>query len=305
MNNTIIEATLRHLVATPGFTSQAFELRLTRFFTVARLSDGSVGACMSYYKLPDTVLAEAERGINDWLNASDPRAWDIGVIDRETAGMIPHTHERGFVVNAVLTAIASAYSVRILQNGGDHSFSVSARRPPGLSRGVQSAVVVGCGGYLYTLAKEPPISHVHVVDFDYRWRAPQIDAELAELARQYPGKRFTAATRLRPDEFCTFDLMVITGSTLSNGTLDGLLALARGGPRVVVQGQSVAVHPKVLFDSGVELVVTSLKPTVVSDIPTGDFNGDGLKSRLDGSDRSPWIYLSPRKDVVGTPARVA
>ncbi|WP_286878921.1 DUF364 domain-containing protein [Methanoculleus sp. UBA413] len=50
------------------------------------------------------------------------------------------------------------------------------------------------------------------------------------------------------------DTLVITGTTLINGTLDHLLELARPEATVVVLGPSVSILPDALFSRGVEIV---------------------------------------------------
>lgn len=50
------------------------------------------------------------------------------------------------------------------------------------------------------------------------------------------------------------DLLVITGTTLINNTLDGLLAMAKKGARILVTGPTVSMLPDVLFEHGVTMV---------------------------------------------------
>ena len=50
------------------------------------------------------------------------------------------------------------------------------------------------------------------------------------------------------------DTLIITGTTLINGTLEHLLDLARSGATVVVLGPSVSILPDALFARGVEIV---------------------------------------------------
>jgi hypothetical protein len=292
MYSKIVSGTLAYLASTPGSPAQLVELHLTRYFTVVELSDGSVGACMSYYDLPDTTLMEAERRIADSLRSRQLGECAADALDLEVAGIVANARQRFLLVSAVTAAVASALSAATIRAGGDEVFVASAKRPSGLMHGIDSALIVGLGGHLLTLAKDPSVSRIHVVDLVYEERGPELDAFLAGYASRFPGKRFSISTRLRPEEYKNFGLIVATGSTLSNGTLDDILACAAGGARIVLQGQSAGLHPKLLFENGVRLVITTVKPADVSRRARGDYDGQGLQPLLNGG--LPWIYLSPR-----------
>lgn len=73
-------------------------------------------------------------------------------------------------------------------------------------------------------------------------------------------------TTLRPDEMALYrpaeeakavvpqaDVLLITGTTLVNDTLDGLLALARPGAEIVLIGPTVGLVPDALFEHGVRV----------------------------------------------------
>jgi len=292
MYSRIVSGTLAYLASTPGSAAQLVELHLTRYFTVVELSDGSVGACMSYYDLPNATLMEAERRIAGSLQSRQLGTCDADALDLEVAGIVTNAEQRFLLVSAVTAAVASALSSATIRAGGDEVFVASAKRPSGLMHGIDSALIVGLGGHLPTLAKDPSVSRIHVVDLVYQERGPELDAFLAAYGRQFPGKRFCISTRLRPEEYKNFGLIVATGSTLSNGTLDDILAGAGGAARIVLQGQSAGLHPKLLFENGVRLVITTVKPADVSRRARGDYDGQGLQPFLNGG--LPWIYLSPR-----------
>ncbi|HCS74670.1 MAG TPA: Fis family transcriptional regulator, partial [Clostridiales bacterium] len=57
------------------------------------------------------------------------------------------------------------------------------------------------------------------------------------------------------------DLLVITGTTLINDTLEGLLSMAKPGAEIVVTGPTVSMLPDAFFFRG----VTSLGGIVVTD----------------------------------------
>jgi hypothetical protein len=138
------------------------------------------------------------------------------------------------------------------------------------------------------LAELPGIEHLHVCDLGYSSRR----AEMEAFAARYPLKRITfsdggdAEARIKAS-----DVLSVTGSALCNGTMERLLSYARGGPVVVVQGQSAAVHPAAFFRRGVHLVATTIKPHELAVAAAADPSGQSLRVFLEGG--LPWIYLVP------------
>ncbi len=59
-----------------------------------------------------------------------------------------------------------------------------------------------------------------------------------------------------PEEVPTADVLLMTGSTLVNDTIDDLLALARPDARVLVVGPSVPLLPEVLAAKGADILAT-------------------------------------------------
>jgi hypothetical protein len=58
-----------------------------------------------------------------------------------------------------------------------------------------------------------------------------------------------------------------------------------------MQGQSCAVYPRYLFDLGISLILTSLKPPPVSRAARADRDGQALRPFLEG--KLPWISIVP------------
>ncbi|HQP32408.1 MAG TPA: DUF364 domain-containing protein, partial [Deltaproteobacteria bacterium] len=50
------------------------------------------------------------------------------------------------------------------------------------------------------------------------------------------------------------DLLIVTGTTLINGTLEGILESAKPGAEIVVVGPSVSMLPQALFRRGVTAI---------------------------------------------------
>jgi uncharacterized protein (DUF4213/DUF364 family) len=66
--------------------------------------------------------------------------------------------------------------------------------------------------------------------------------------------QFYAPAERAADMIPRADILIATGTTLINGTLEGLLALARPGAEIVVVGPTASMLPEAFFRRGVRIV---------------------------------------------------
>jgi hypothetical protein len=305
MSRSILERTLARLVhnGTSG-SRRVSSIRLSRYFTVARGDDDSVGAAMSYYQSPDDCLAALEPRLEATCRAVNIQALP-DALGETIAQAVPAGPDRALLQASILAALGGVLSAPAIRNGGDQTFCVQGAAPARWTAGVRTALVVGFGGYFHHLATDPDVRVLHAIDLGYdrrrhRQYAAKIDAEVDALRRADPKKHISLSARLEDTraDVSDFDLITITGSTLCNGTLDEILARRRPTATVVLQGQSAGIHPSELFDAGISWVATSLKPASVWDCcGRGDYKGTTLRRVLEGA--LPWIYLVPRSVPVG------
>jgi uncharacterized protein (DUF4213/DUF364 family) len=78
--------------------------------------------------------------------------------------------------------------------------------------------------------------------------------ELDENALPEKFKQFYVAAEMYPIVIPDSDIVIITGLTLVNGTLDGLLDAVNPGTQVVVTGPSANIVPEVLFRNKVNII---------------------------------------------------
>lgn len=291
VGDTILDETLRVLEAVPRLAARSIRsVCLNRYFTVVELDDGGVGACMSYYDAGQAggVQAELRAQLDD-----DPLL--LGLLFRRGPrglGGLPPDQER-LLRECLRATVLSALSDGVLAAGGDAAFTASAAPPPGFLSGARRALVVGFGGYMDALADADDIDELYVHDLAYPEKRAEMDAVVARYRLRYPRKIIAVSDgRDTGRRMRGVDLVAITGSALTNGTLDGLLRAARGVSRVVVQGQSAAIHPKALFERGVHLVATTLKPRELVRLAREDLRGDAMRAFLEGG--LPPVYLTPR-----------
>jgi Putative heavy-metal chelation len=292
MKSSILNDTLEYL-DTLQLERSAVEVHLTRYFTTAELDDGSIGACMSYLNLGDSTLKEAERVIQSYCRAGIINSETHAQLDREIAAYVQDTTQRHLLLNALMVSIASAMSAPFIRTGGDDFFKTLSTRPPKWTDCAETALVVGLGGFLHEIVTARNIRKIHVLDLKYRQRRNEVEAELEKYRRQNPKKTITASAALESlNRAADFDLLSITGSTLANGSLESFLKSARKDATVILQGQSAGLHPKILFETGITWIATTLKPKKVSHLARLGYDGLALRPLFEGG--LPWLYLLPR-----------
>lgn len=290
MTTDILQRTLQHLRAS-GVRGTVRRVRLTRFFTVTELDDGAIGACMSYYNLCDNVLLEAEPLIEDVC--ADPfSVLESPVLSRVLSVAVPDTVTRELLASSVLCSIAGALSSRIIQAGGDESFYVEKARPVNWATAALRALIVGYGGLMGPLLAEGNLRELRIIDLSYRWRRDELDSAMRQWAVRFPQVSMSISASLaNPGVLRSFDIIAVTGSTLCNGTLPFFLDNRRKDATIIMQGQSASVHPKVLFEEGVDWIATTIKPAWLGDLIANGRSGRELRDVLQGG--LPWIYLYP------------
>jgi hypothetical protein len=277
----ILDCTLDFLLSKESVRGRRVEeVYLNNYFTVMRLDDNSVGACMSSFHLSPAELEESERRVRALLPNDPLLLRYIG------------TSERTGIASTLRAALANALSAPVLRAGGDKLFSVLEKRPNQFFSDIDFAVVVGWGGLFEFLLQRTTALRIHVSELEYKAKKDKIEAKLNRYRAQYPYLELSISdgSDIRK-HLSTADFLAITGSTLGNNTLDELLNLSRNCRRVILQGQSAGIHPRYLFDAGVHLVVTSIKPIAVAEAAAEDPTGRTLLPFFEGG--LPRIYLQP------------
>jgi hypothetical protein len=278
----VLLKTLTFLMSQPDMASRRIrELHLNNYFTVVELDNGSTGACMSDYRLNQNQTAHLRRALLENL-CRDPLL--LSTIAPFAAG--------GGVAGSIQSAVVSALSAHTIRGQGDAHFTCSDIFPRCFFDAADKVVIIGFGGLLDHIVDNTEATHVHVSDLRYSASREQFDASLNRYRCRRDVQITISDGADSLDRIREADLVAITGSTLGNGTLDGLLPACARCTRVVLQGQSAAVHPKVLFESGIHLIATTRKPgSVVA--AASDLTGRSLRTFFEGG--LPWIYLSPTK----------
>ncbi|MBI4854399.1 MAG: hypothetical protein HY819_21585 [Acidobacteria bacterium] len=265
-------------------------ISLTPYFTVVQLDDGSVGAAMSYYSQSDE-LCKLIPSIISFIEQDPLLLRGLFYEDDLLTRLGVSTREAQLLANSLRTAIISALSFPCLESGGDGTFVVSQKFPFNPFAEAKRAVVIGFGGYIDALAKADQIKHLHISDLQCSTNN-YMHRTIAKYQNYFPRKNFTFSdgTDIKY-QVENADVVTITGSTLCNGTLEEILEYTKSRAIVVVQGQSASIYPMSLFNRGVNLVVTTLKPSILVQLAANDKSGQNLRPYLERG--LPSIYLSP------------
>jgi hypothetical protein len=205
---------------------------------------------------------------------------------------IRESTEGSGIAASLKAALANALSAPVLRAGGDDFFSVVKDRPNDFFADIDYAVVIGWGGLWEFLLKHTTALKIHASDLKYQANKERIEAQLSRYRAQYPYLELSVSDGSDIQEHLSAaDFLAITGSTLGNSTLDQLLNLSRNCRRIILQGQSAGIHPRYLFDAGVHLIATSIKPVAVAEAAAEDPTGRTLRPFLEGG--LPRIYLKP------------
>jgi hypothetical protein len=286
MKPSILEETYALLKESGGYDCSLKHVVLNLFFTVIETQEGGVGACMSYYKIEPLNLRLLQHKINEALSADISFGDLLFEKDGDWITRLSPPGQALALREGLRATFISALSANKLKYGGDSTFCVSRQIDDNIFESVDTALVIGFGGYMQVLCDHPRIKRVYVADLGYRNRRNEMDNFAANYNTKHvhiiAGKDTLAIAR-------NADLVCITGSTLSNGTLEDLLD-ASAGAKVVVQGQSAGIHPRALFDRNVSLVTTTIKPDGFALLAKQDIYGKHIKEFLESGRDT--IYLT-------------
>lgn len=258
--------------------------------TQIELDEGSLGFAMSYARIPKVV-----RGLlRDQLlrnTAHDP-CLVTTLFDARKKCRNPSRPavELEALYGSLGLALVSALSARRLRGDGDRFFGATHHHPPDFFKRFSRAIVIGFGGYLEHFVCAPTIRHIQVVDLIFAARPHYFTYLLDSYRQRFPETQIVvsdqASVVARPDKS---EIVAITGSAMTNGTMEQLLSHFEGR-FIVVNGGSAAIYPRALFQRGVRLINTMIR-----------YRAGGVELTESGSQEtaspgfvSEWKYFFPR-----------
>lgn len=260
----ILEETLSEiLLSTDTSGLKITDFHLGRIFNVIKLSDGSVGASMMYDAIEDHDEIIKLYKLLTYAKQFDPLLLDT--LFKENTLSIP----RNLKISLANTLV-NALSQNMIEKRKNIEFSLfdeldyATLAEKNRIRGIdfkddEWATVIGYGGLLEMFIKDTDIKNIHVSDMSYEERKIEIDSDLKKFEKY--GKNISVSGAEKTKEYLEKSRVVsITGSALSNGSMEELLDMSKKCKFRIIQGESCYLYPKVLFEKyGVDLIISSEK----------------------------------------------
>ncbi|MFW5725194.1 MAG: Rossmann-like domain-containing protein [Bacteroidota bacterium] len=207
------------------------EVRIGLHLSAIRLSDNSIGLVSTLTELPGGNNEKKERDF-DMFSPGRIRGGKV-------ADLLDSPKNTPVMVTLKMLA-TSAISSKILQQS---AYTIVDDTDPIdlLELGPRSSVTIVGAFPSYIRKAEQHQCRIKVLEFHQ-------SALLPEHKQYYvPAEKFG-------EVIPASDVVIITGFTLLNNTIDGLLAAVTPGTKVVVTGPSGSVIPDILFESKVNII---------------------------------------------------
>nr|WP_305119169.1 DUF364 domain-containing protein [Tahibacter harae] len=243
------------------------EIIFTDFYSAAVLDNGAAGWALNY-----AAARPWRRRERRWLH----RARQDSLLRRTLFSTSVPAEAAG-----LRAALLAALSLPALQAPTRYGFRSETDLPSPLLDKACHAAVIGFGGLMWRLFGVPGLRSLRILDLGLQRRRGEMESVAAAMRLARPALRIELGDG-RELALHDCDTVSITGSALCNGSLDSLLAATRTGQQVIVQGQSIAVHPQALFDRGVAAVLTTRKSSALLPLARADRSGAALRPWFEG-----------------------
>lgn len=220
------------------------DVRIGLYLTAVRLSNNSVGTSATLID-DNPICAKSNRNFGDFtpLKIKGQKVQDILETNKKSNTL---SSLKTAVLNAISSKIISSGNYKILDNCDPiQLLDLNSRKTITIVGAFQSYIrkISETGNKLFVL-------------------------ELSENILAPEQKRFFVPA----DEYAKIlpisDIVIITGQTLVNRTIDDLLSVISPGTQVIVTGPSSGILPDILFENKVTIIgtVRIIKPEILFDI---------------------------------------
>lgn len=280
----ILDDTFAIIKSKSDLNKMAIEsLYLSNFFNVIKLSNSSVGACMNYHKFRSNEDIMKTRNMLAERRKSDPLLLDY-LFKQKNVSLL--------ALN-LKTCLLNALSKDLILNSSE--FNIGVEQNISIFSNINSAVVIGFGGYMDFIISNTKIKNVHISDLNYDARKTHMDGMVLRYQKLHPNKKISISNGSdNKKKLGDAELVSITGSAFCNGTMDGLLKFSKNCERIIIQGQSAFIYPEVLFEKNVSLICTTIKPRNLLEIALENFSN--FCRLLEGN--LPKIYIMPKRNRI-------
>lgn len=233
-SNMILDETLELIKSRYGQQLEAISIeKLVAgiYFTAVKLSSGYCGLAYTVPDPDDTCATNRSRGFGDFTPGN--------FNGRKVTDLFMHSDQSCFI-KTIQLAVMNALSVWLITKS---AFKIIENTDPfdllDLSAPKRVCVV---GAFLSYLKKTVESgSYLQIV-------------ELNEAAVPFEFKQFLVPAGKTEDAIAQSEIVIITGSSIANHTLDRLLAIIPATTQVLLVGPTSSLLPDVLFKRGVNFI---------------------------------------------------
>jgi uncharacterized protein len=206
------------------------EVKIGLYLTAVRLSDGSCGTATTIVD-DGPFCTKANRD----FGAFTP----LKITGRKVGGLF-HTDKESALLSSLRTAVLNALSSKLISSG---SYKIIQNCDPVQLLVFDSPKTVTIVGAFQSFIRkiEATGNKLYVLEL--------FENALIEEYRKYfvPADEYK---RVLP----VSDIVIITGQTLVNGTLENILAAVPDTAQVIVAGPTISIIPDILFDNKVTIL---------------------------------------------------
>ena len=208
------------------------DVRIGIFLTAVKLSDGSVGVSGTYSSSSNGIHCKKEN--RDFGDFTPSR-----ITGKLVGDLFAYSKHSGQIISLQIAAL-NAISSKLIKNSGykvlDQTDPISL-----IDFSVPKTITLVGAFQSYIRKISATKNCLYVLELDKN--------SLDESTGQFftPAKDYQKVVPIS-------DVVIITGQTLLNGTLDKLLEAAKPGAQVIVTGPSASLLPVVLFAKGVKII---------------------------------------------------
>jgi uncharacterized protein len=220
------------------------DVRIGTYLTAVRLSDQSIGTSATIAE-EQPFCAKSSRDFGDFT--------PLKIRGQGALALLQMKKNRG-LLSSLRIAVLSALSARF--HTSEHYKIVEDQDPIqliDLGSGKKITVVGAFHSYIRKISETG--NKLSVLEMNE-------EALVAEFRKYFvPAMEYKSVL---PDS----DIVIITGQTLVNGTIDNLLQHISPGAQVIVTGPSGSILPDILFDNNVSIIgaVRIIEPELLLDI---------------------------------------
>jgi MoaA/NifB/PqqE/SkfB family radical SAM enzyme len=257
----IIYATYRHLLEKKGTTKVFIKRILLDIYPLVELDKGAIGTCLCF---------------GGWGNFRGTVLENLVADERLNI----HTEGKSFPFNnhpfflSLYDCLLSAMSVNEIENEKelfDKIYTKNNKDYLDVIKQDDLVVKIGFASYHvdYRILKNKIIGFDNHLDDPIR--AKQIEKDIKKIKGKNPDIEIEIKPSIDAQILRNADVVFISGSTICNGSLYGILKDCKKAREVILIGRSALIYPSQLFRLGVTRIISSIPPKNLFDLAVTNY----------------------------------